>query len=75
MSTVPSLLVSAKVLLYTCHRILVCVCVCLGERGCSVEERGHIWRDGRVEGSVELTSETEVKLARYNAIRYTCTSV
>ena len=40
-----------------------------------MEERGHIWRDGRVEGSVELTSETEVKLARYNAIRYTCTSV
>ena len=49
-----------------------CHC-CAGEKAHTVEVRGSEWRDGRVVGSeekgVEFTMDTEVKLARYNAIR------
>ena len=33
-------------------------------------ERGSVWRDGRMGCEAKLTSETEIKLVRYNAVRY-----
>ena len=56
--------------IYTCT--VVCnmvVLVVTGERACSVLENGMKWRDGGVMDEVKFSLHTEVKLARYNAIR------
>lgn len=47
------------------------------EREDLVEKRGSRWGgwpwgDKGVENSLEFTTETEVKLTRYNAVRYIC---
>ena len=43
--------------------------VCAEERGDLVEKRGSRWGDKGVENLLEFTTETEVKLIRYNAVR------
>ena len=54
---------------------ILVILVYTGEKTNTVEVRGSEWMDGKVVGSeekgVEFTLDTEVKLARYNAIRYT----
>lgn len=48
---------------------------CLAEKASTVEATGKMWDKGELVERSEFSSETEVKLVRYNAVRYIHTSL